>query len=625
VELARASSSQQRRPTRTWLVALGLIVLVAAGGAVYRFGPIGQRAAPPSYLTATVVRGDMATQVSAAGPIAAAASVSLSFKSPGRITSLAVRPGDRVKAGQILATESTTDLQAALDGARATLDQAQANLATLEAGPGDAQRSAADSPVQAARAAVEDAAANLDVTRESTTADVAVADAGVTTAGTNVVVAGVALAGAKDQSAKALALDQTAVANAEKALAAQQAAATVAVKVAQVQLAKSKDDLWAAQTNRDGICGQGKGFACSAADASVGAAQTAVDTAAAQLEQAQKESAQQVVTAQGALDQARAQLASDDANRAMTVATAEGQLRQAGDALTAARRTAASARARARVTDQAARAQVDQSAGALTSAQAAYRVAVATPTEVNLAAARSQVAGARAAVDSAQANLDAATLRAPFDGMVASVDGAVGEWVGGGGSGSSGGWIIQVLDLGQLTVVAQVNEADVAGVDVGNPVTFTLNAFPGQTFTGRVTAFQPRGQSAQNVVTYAVTSTIDSTPIRLLPGMTASVAIATSQRTNVPVIPTSALAFAQSPGASAPGSTPIAGAGGNASQTPGSGVVLVYANGVAVPRPIQTGASDGHLVEVVAGLDVGDRVVTGIAPSGHSLSAVGGG
>jgi HlyD family secretion protein len=596
------------------LVAGGLALLLAIGGLAYRLGVVGRQATPTIYQTAPVTRGDIATQVSATGPIASVTSVALAFKSPGRITAISVQPGDRVKAGQALATESTTDLQAALDGARASLAQAQANLASLQAGIGDAQRNVADAAVAAARAAADDASANLNATKDSVDSDVALSDAGVQSAETNLAVAQAALAGAKEQEAKELAADQAAVDNAQKALQAQNAVQATDLKVAQSQLEKAKDDLWAAQTNRDGICGQGKGFACNAADTSVGAAQTAVDTAAAQLEQAQKQGAQQAVAAQDALDQARAQLARDRARDDATVASAEGQVRQASDALNVASRTAANARARSRVTDQTAHAQVDQTASALTSAQAAYRVAVATPTEASLGAARAQVDGARAAVESAQANLDDATLRAPFDGTVGSVSGAVGEWVGNASGGSSGDGVIQVLDLDHLTVVAQVNEADMAGVDVGNPVAFTINAFPGQAFAGKVTAVQPQGQSTQNVVTYSVTTAIDATPAKLLPGMTANVAIATNRRQNVPVVPTSALSVAQSPGASPPGSTPVTG-GGNPVQSNGSGMVLVFANGNATPRPVQVGLSDGHLVEIVAGVDVGDVVVTGISQS----------
>jgi HlyD family secretion protein len=603
------------------LAAGSLITLLAVGVLAYRLGVPGQQTSPIRYQTAPVTRGDVATQVSATGPIAAATSVALAFKSPGRIKTISVQPGDRVRAGQVLATESTTDLQAALDGAQASLVQAQANLASLQAGVGEAQRSAADAVVAAARAAADDASANRVVTVDSADSDVALADAGVQSAETNLTVAQEALAGAKEQEAKTLAADQTALDNAQKALDAQKATQATNLKVAQSQLEKAKDDLWAVQTNRDGTCGQGKGFACSAADASVGAAQTALDTAAAQLEQAQKQGAQQAVAAQASLDQAQAQLASDGAHGDAMVASAQGQIHQADDALRVARRTAANTRARARVTDQTARSQADQTASALTSAQAAFRVAVATPAEASLAAARAQVDGARAAVESAQVNLDDATLRAPFAGTIASVSSAVGEWASGASGGSSGGGIIQILDLDHLSVVAQVNEADMAGVDVGNPVTFTINAFPGQTFAGKVTAVQPQGQSTQNVVTFGVTTAIDSTSAKLLPGMTANVVIATSRRQNVPVVPASALAVAQSPGAAPPGSTPGA-SGRNPSQTPGSGVVLVFANGSATPRPVEVGLSDGHLVEVVAGVDVGDVVVTGIsqtdqpAPSG---------
>ncbi len=620
MEMTKSSAGRRSRSIPKWLVAIALVALLSAGGLAYGLRAAGQQPASPTYLTAPVTRGDVANQVSATGPIAPAASVPLSFKTSGKIAAISVQPGDRVKAGQILATEDPSDLQATLDGAKASLAQAQATLAGLEAGIGEAQRSVADAAVKTAQTAADDATANLGVTKESTDKEIALAEAGVTTAETNLAVAQAALVAAREQENKALAADQTTVDNAQKTLDAQKTAATANLKVLQGQLGKAKDDLWAAQTNRDGICGQGKGFACGAANASVGAAQTSVDTAMAQVEQGQKQGAQQVVTAQSQLDQARAQLASDKAHDDATISSVQGQIRQATDALTVARRTYDNARARAGVTVQTAQSQVDQSSSGLTSAQAGYRVAVATPSQASRDAARAQVDGARAAVEIAQANLDAATLRAPYDGTIASIDGAVGQWVSGGGSGgSSSSGLIQLVDLAHLTVVSQVNEADMAGIDVGNPVSFTLNAFPGQTFTGKVTAVQTQGTTSQNVVSYNVTSTIDPTSAKLLPGMTANVAIATNRRQNVLVVPVAALSAPQLPGTPSPDTTPAV-----PSQTRGSGTVLVLANGRATPRPVQVGLSDGHLVEIIAGVDVGDVVVTGIAQTNQPGPSGGG-
>jgi HlyD family secretion protein len=150
-----------------------------------------------------------------------------------------------------------------------------------------------------------------------------------------------------------------------------------------------------------------------------------------------------------------------------------------------------------------------------------------------------------------------------------------------------------LADLSQLQVQAQVNESDMAGVRPGIPITFTVSTYPGNAFSGYVLSVQPIGSQSQNVVTYTATCVVDveKTDVALLPGMTASVTLVSDSRSNVLLVPSGAIQFAQSQGA-----------------PPGS--VLVLVNGTPVPRPIQPGLTDGRQTEVQSGLDPGDLVVT---------------
>jgi len=89
-------------------------------------------------------------------------------------------------------------------------------------------------------------------------------------------------------------------------------------------------------------------------------------------------------------------------------------------------------------------------------------------------------------------------------------------------------------------VTAQVNESDIGRVQIGQPINFTVDAYPNQTFSGKVAILQPLGQNVQNVVSYTVTSTIDQTNVQLLPGMTATVNIIINQvRDAIEVLPES--------------------------------------------------------------------------------------
>src|SRR5581483_7981382 len=192
--------------------------------------------------------------------------------------------------------------------------------------------------------------------------------------------------------------------------------------------------------------------------------------------------------------------------------------------------------------------------------QASLATTAAAPTQAELDAAAAQVANAQVAVDQARNDLDAAVLRAPMDGTVSVVNAVVGQYISGGattgggaaGSTSSGGTtsnptaVITLVTLDDLQVTANVNEADIGKVSVGDPVSFTVSAFPGKTFAGQVLQIQPTGTTTNNVVNYAVTSSIKSVAgATLYPGMTAQVTITTDERDDVLVVPNQAFSFAQ--------------------------------------------------------------------------------
>ena len=113
----------------------------------------------------------------------------------------------------------------------------------------------------------------------------------------------------------------------------------------------------------------------------------------------------------------------------------------------------------------------------------------------------------------------------------------VGQWVSGSGSSNSNGTsasstsaaavsstgatnatggFITLTEIGTLQVTPQVSEADIARIAPGQGITFTVNAFPGQTFTGQVLSIQPIGQTVSNVVVYNVICMVDRTETRLL-------------------------------------------------------------------------------------------------------------
>ncbi|MCS6800385.1 MAG: efflux RND transporter periplasmic adaptor subunit [Chloroflexota bacterium] len=156
----------------------------------------------------------------------------------------------------------------------------------------------------------------------------------------------------------------------------------------------------------------------------------------------------------------------------------------------------------------------------------------AGPLPSDVAAARAAVETAAAQVASAQLNLERATLTAPFNGVVQAVTASPGEVVSGA--------FITLVDPNTLRLDVNVDENDVARVELNQVATVTLDALPGRTFRGRVVAIAPTATVAQGVASYLVSVAIDQ-PQGIKPGMTASVQIVVEERANVLLAPARAV------------------------------------------------------------------------------------
>ncbi len=636
--LPRSSGPAWQQIAVGLLLLAGLVALLNLTGVLSRARELipGLASSTPTYATTTVGRGNVTVSVTATGPVSAITSIPLSFKESGKLAEIKVNVGDHVTKGQVLATLDTSDLQIALEQAQASLAQARANLAKVQAGSTAETVAAAQTSVDNAKQTVADAQASLASTRASNAKDLEAAQANVATAQTNLQAAQASLASIQDQAAKAIAADQLAIANDQKNLDALQASLAANLPVLEQQVEQAKDNLWSSQISRDATCGRDQGASCQAANASVAAAETAVSTAQANLAYQQKQAAQQVASAQATLDAAKAQLAKDQAAQQAAITSAQNQVKQSQAALHTAQVALEQAQAKAAASEQSAQAQVTSAVNAQRSAEASYNQTTAPPLQSDLDAAKAQVQSAQAAVDQAQANLNAATLVAPFDGTIAAVNGSVGQWISGGtvaatsGSSASSTAIFTLMDLNNLQVVAQVNEADVSKVQVGDPVTFNVSAFPDQTFQGKVLAVQPVGTTSSNVVVYNVTSSIQSTKnATLYPGMTATVTIISAEHDNVLTVPSAALSFAQtairqglvklqtsgasSTTAARPASsatTTRAGANVPSASATNQSYLVTLNQGKLTLVPVSTGLSDGSVTEITSGVNPGDVIVT---------------
>jgi HlyD family secretion protein len=158
-------------------------------------------------------------------------------------------------------------------------------------------------------------------------------------------------------------------------------------------------------------------------------------------------------------------------------------------------------------------------------------------------------------------------------------------------------------DLTKMQVDTNVSESDIGGIKVGDKASFTVEAYPSQTFSGQVTQVRQAPITVQNVVTYDVVIGVDNPEFKLLPGMTANTRIVTEQRDDVLRVSVSALRF--SPGGMQGGSE----ARKEGGQRPGDRV-WVLQNGAPRPVSVTRGLSDGTFVEITGGdLKAGDPVI----------------
>lgn len=153
----------------------------------------------------------------------------------------------------------------------------------------------------------------------------------------------------------------------------------------------------------------------------------------------------------------------------------------------------------------------------------------------------------QAAVQSAQVDLSRTKIRSPIDGTVISRNMNVGQTVQ---ASFSAPTLFQIAnDLTRMEIAAMVSEADIGGVEEGQEVAFTVEAFPSRTFEGRVAQVRNQPTTNQNVVNYATIISVHNSDLKLKPGMTATVTITTARKEGVLRVSNAALRFRPPAGA----------------------------------------------------------------------------
>ena len=215
--------------------------------------------------------------------------------------------------------------------------------------------------------------------------------------------------------------------------------------------------------------------------------------------------------------------------------------------------------------------------------------------------AKDQVAQSRESVRKSETNLGYATITSPIDGVVLSKSVEEGQTVA--ASFSTPELFTIAKDLTNMQVVADIDEADIGDVKNGERVTFTVDAYPDDTFEGTVKQVRQEATTTNNVVTYQVVISAPNADLKLKPGLTANVTIYTAERQGVMSVPSKALRF--TPTKETVGSKKIIDCNGK------NKVWTIEGNALKAHQ-VNIGMTDGTHTQIISGISQGQNVVTQI-------------
>ena len=220
--------------------------------------------------------------------------------------------------------------------------------------------------------------------------------------------------------------------------------------------------------------------------------------------------------------------------------------------------------------------------------------------------ANEQVNTSRESVQKAQTNLGYATITSPIDGVILSKSVEEGQTVA--ASFNTPELFVIAQDLTDMRVIADIDEADIGGVKEGQRVSFTVDAFPDDTFEGQVTQVRQEATTESNVVTYEVVISAPNADLKLKPGLTANVTIYTLEKNNVLAVPAKALRFHPNEALLQKEET--------ISDCEGDHKLWTKEGNEFKAHKVEIGTSNGVMTEIVSGIAAGTEVLTDFNISG---------
>ena len=231
--------------------------------------------------------------------------------------------------------------------------------------------------------------------------------------------------------------------------------------------------------------------------------------------------------------------------------------------------------------------------------------------KASLAAAQAKATQVEASLRKSRINLGYTKIYSPVDGVVVAKNVEEGQTVAASYQTPSIAEIAR--DLTQMQVEVNVDEADIGGVHEGQEAVFSVDAYPNQNFSGKVTQVRLSPHSSDNVVTYTVIVKLSNPDGKLLPGMTANVSLILESRKDVLTVPNSAFRFKPSDGSGSAGMG-MPGPGGPRRNIAETSAPAVYTLDKKKPVRVEVkrGLTDGNRTEILSGISEGEKVITGI-------------
>jgi len=230
----------------------------------------------------------------------------------------------------------------------------------------------------------------------------------------------------------------------------------------------------------------------------------------------------------------------------------------------------------------------------------------------NITQAEQQISIQNQSVKKARTNLGYATITSPIDGVVLSKEVEEGQTVA--SQMTTPTLFVIPQDLTDMRVIADIDEADIGGVTEGQRVTFTVDAYPDDTFTGEVTQVRQQAKTESNVVTYEVVISAPNKALKLKPGLTANVTIYTVEKEDVLTVPTKALRFTPNEA--------MLKAGESIQDCKGEHKVWTREGHVFTAHSVTLGTSNGTDTEIISGtIKAGTEVITEFEMTGGDAQA----